>query len=167
MNLQAMPTFDGPSVAAALRSGGVTHVIWVPDSNIGTWESALLAEPSLQLIRVCREGEALGVAAGLLLGGKRPIVLIQCTGLFEAGDALRNVVHDLGLPLFLFVGLRGHLAAQKGKTSDTCPRFSEPIMRAWQVPYVLLDEKHSPADLAAEVQRAWAERRAGAVLWAE
>jgi sulfopyruvate decarboxylase TPP-binding subunit len=162
-----MSAFDGPAVVAALKRCGITHVVWVPDSNIGTWEPALLAESSVQLIRVCREGEAVGVAAGLLLGGKRPIVLIQCTGLFEAGDSLRNVVHDMGLPLFLFVGLRSHLAAQKGKTSDTCPRFSEPIVQAWQIPYVLLDEKHSPADLEAEYQRARAENRAGAVLWAE
>ena len=92
---------DGPSVVAALKSCGVTHVIWIPDSELGTWEPALLAEPALRLIRVCREGEAMTVAAGLLLGGKKPIVLVQCTGLFEAGDALRNVVHDLKLLLFL------------------------------------------------------------------
>ena len=99
-----MSTFDGPAVVSALKRCGVTHVVWVPDSSIGTWEPALLAEPSLTLLRACREGEAIGIAAGLLLGGKRPLVAIQCTGLFEAGDALRNVVHDLRLPLFLFVG---------------------------------------------------------------
>src|SRR4051812_46296432 len=122
-----MPTFDGPAVVAALKSCGITHVVWVPDSLIGTWEAALVAEPSLQLIRACREGEALGIAAGLLLGGKRPIVFIQCTGLFEAGDALRNLIHDLRLPLFLFVGVRSYYAHQQGKTSDTCPVFTEPI----------------------------------------
>src|SRR5262245_47386202 len=91
---------DGPSVVAALVEGGVTHLVWIPDSELGLWEDAILAEPRLQLVRVCREGEAIAVAAGLLIGGKRPIVLIQCTGFFEAGDALRNFVHDLKLPLF-------------------------------------------------------------------
>src|SRR5437899_3353816 len=158
---------DGPSVVAALKECGVTHVIWIPDSELGTWEPALRACPGISLIRVCREGEAIGVAAGLLLGGKRPIVLIQCTGLFEAGDSLRNVVHDMRLPLFLLVGLRSHLAHQQGKSSDTCPLFSEPIMQTWQVPYVVLDDRHTAADLAAEYQRARAEQRAGAVLWAE
>ena len=104
---------DGPSVVAALKDAGVTHVIWIPDSDLGTWELALRADPDLRLIRVCREGEAIAVAAGLLLGGQRPIVAIQCTGLFEAGDALRNVVHDLKLPLFLVVGVRSYYAHQK------------------------------------------------------
>src|SRR2546426_8864989 len=94
--LRAMDSamLDGPSVVAALKACGVTHVVWIPDSELGLWEPALLAEPSLTLLRATREGEAITLAAGLLLGGKEPIVLIQCTGFFEAGDALRNVVHD-------------------------------------------------------------------------
>lgn len=159
--------FDGPTVAAALRDCGVTHVVWIPDSDLGTWEAALTATPGLSLIRVCREGEAFAVAAGLWLGGKKPIILIQCTGLFEAGDALRNVLHDLKLPLFFVVGVRSWFALRQGKTADTCPVFTEPILKAWQIPYVLLDDRHSAADLAAAYRRAEAEQRAGAVLLAE
>jgi sulfopyruvate decarboxylase TPP-binding subunit len=158
---------DGASVAAALRESGVTHVVWIPDSELGTWESALLAEPGLHLIRVCREGEAIAVAGGLLLGGKRPVVLIQCTGLFEAGDALRNIVHDLKLPLFLVVGVRGYHAHQKGATADTCPVYTEPIMRAWQIPYTLLDTGHAATDLAEAYRQTVVENRARAVLLAE
>jgi sulfopyruvate decarboxylase TPP-binding subunit len=158
---------DGPAVVAALKDCGVTDVVWLPDTELGRWEAAMSGDPRLRLIRVCREGEALAVAAGLLIGGRRPIVLIQCTGLFEAGDALRNVVHDLGLPVFLVVGARSHLAHRQGPTSDTCPQFTEPILRAWRIPYDLLDEHSGPPDLAAAYRRAWDERRAGAVLLAE
>jgi sulfopyruvate decarboxylase subunit alpha len=158
---------DGPSVAAALCECGITHVVWIPDSEIGTWEPALTRTPQLTLLRVCREGEAFGLAAGLWLGGKKPIILIQCTGLFEAGDALRNVIHDLKLPLFFLVGVRSYYAHQKGATADTCPVFTEPILRAWQIPYTLLDRRHSAADLAAAYRQAQAENRAGAVLLAE
>jgi sulfopyruvate decarboxylase TPP-binding subunit len=158
---------DGPSVVAALETSGVTHVVWIPDSELGTWEPALSANQGIQLIRVCREGEAIAVAAGLLLGGRRPIVVVQCTGLFEAGDALRNVVHDLKLPLFLIVGLRSYYAYQQGTTRDTCPVFAEPILRTWQIPYQLLDRRHTAADLAAAYWTAQAESRAGAVLIAE
>src|SRR5471032_1783196 len=96
---------DGPSLVAALKSCGITHVIWIPDSELGTWDAALSADSDLALIRVCREGEAFTLAAGLYLGGMRPIVLVQCTGLFEAGDALRNVLFDMKLPLFFVVGV--------------------------------------------------------------
>jgi sulfopyruvate decarboxylase TPP-binding subunit len=158
---------DGPSVVAALKECGITHVVWIPDSEVGTWEAALRAEPALQLLRVCREGEAFAVAAGLYLGGRRPLIVLQCTGLFEAGDALRNVLHDLKLPLFMVIGLRSYYAHQQGTTRDTCPVFAEPILNAWQVPYVLLDRRHTAADLAAAYRQAQAEQRAGAVLLAE
>jgi sulfopyruvate decarboxylase subunit alpha len=158
---------DGPSVVAALKQCGVTHVVWVPDSTTGTWEAALAADPGLALVRVCREGEAVAVAGGLLLGGRRPVVVVQCTGLFEAGDALRNFVHDLKLPLFFVVGVRSYYAHKKGASADTCPVFTEPVLRAWQVPYVVLEERHTAADLAAAYRQARAEGRAGAVLLAE
>jgi sulfopyruvate decarboxylase TPP-binding subunit len=154
-------------VVAALKECGVTHVIWIPDSEIGTWESALLAEPALQLVRVCREGEAMAVAAGLILGGRQPVVVIQCTGLFEAGDALRNVIYDMKLPLFVVIGVRSYYAARQGKTKDNCPVFTEPILQAWQIPYTLLDRNHTAADLATAYRQARAEKRAGAVLVAE
>jgi sulfopyruvate decarboxylase TPP-binding subunit len=158
---------DGRSVAAACKACGITHVVWIPDSELGIWEPALLAEPNVQLIRVCREGEALAVAAGLLLGGKRPIVLIQCTGFFEAGDAFRNVVHDMKLPLFLVIGIRSYYAHKQGATADTCPVFTEPIVQAWKLPYTILDKRHTAADLAAAYRQAMAENRAAAVLLAE
>ena len=158
---------DGPSVAAALKRCGITHVVWIPDTELGTWDAALTAAADLALIRVCREGEAFAVAAGLHLGGKKPIVVIQCTGLFEAGDALRNVLFDMKLPLFLIVGVRSYYAHRQGRGGDNCPVFTEPILRAWQLPYVLLDERHTAADLAAAYRQARDENRAGAALLAE
>jgi sulfopyruvate decarboxylase TPP-binding subunit len=158
---------DGPSVVAALKACNITHVVWIPDSEIGTWEPALLAEPSLTLVRACREGEAIAIAAGLILGGKKPVVVIQCTGFFEAGDALRNIVHDLKLPLFLIVGIRSYFAHQEGKSSDSCPVFMEPIAQAWKLPYVVFDQNHTGDDLAREYQKAMTENRPGAILLAE
>lgn len=158
---------DGPAVAGALKACGVTHVIWIPDSELGQWDEALRSTPGLQLIRVCREGEAFAVAAGLYLGGKQPIILIQCTGLFEAGDSLRNFVHDLKIPLFFVVGVRSWYARQQGRGSDTCPVFTEPILQAWRIPYSFLDPKNLAEQLAAAYQQARRDQRATAVLLAE
>lgn len=159
---------DGPAVVAALKRQGATHAIWIPDSELGTWEAALIAADGVPLVRVCREGEALAVAAGLWLGGQQPVVIVQCTGFFEAGDALRNVTHDMHIPLFLIVGVRSYYLHQEGKTADSCPVFTEPILQAWRIPYVVLDpRRHSADDLAREYRRALDEKRSGAVLIAE
>jgi sulfopyruvate decarboxylase TPP-binding subunit len=130
--------FNGPQIVDLLSELGITHVVWVPDSTLGQWEAALAAAAEIQLVRVCREGETWAVAAGLHLGGARPLVIIQCTGLFESGDALRNAVHDYKLPLFAIVGYRSYLN-QSTLPGDTCLVFTEPILDAWQLDYRLID----------------------------
>ncbi len=159
---------DGPAVVVALETCGVTHVVWIPDSHLGTWEPALLQSNSIRLIRACREGEAIAIAGGLLLGGARPVVMIQCTGLFEAGDALRNIVHDLKLPLVLIVGVRSFIAHQAGTSADNCPTFTGPILDAWKMPQTLIDpSRQSTSDLIAAVRNLQRGGQAGAILVAE
>lgn len=158
---------DGPAVAALLGRLGFTHAVWVPDSALGRWEPALSVAGGPRLVRATREGEAIGLAAGLLLGGARPLVLMQCTGLFEAGDALRNVVHDLGLPLHLLVGVRSWHAAREGRSADNCPHFTEPLVRAWRLPFRWLDGPDPLADLEAALSAWQATGTAGVALLPE
>ncbi|MER3416654.1 MAG: hypothetical protein C4297_10635 [Gemmataceae bacterium] len=133
---------------------------------MGQWEEALRTGP-LRLVRATREGESIGIAGGLLLGGLQPVVAMQCTGFFEAGDALRNIVHDLHLPLFVILGLRSYQAYRSGRTTDSCPIFVEPILCAWRLPYVVLDIQHTAGDIVDHYKRAWAEQKAFVVCLPE
>ena len=130
--------FSGQQIVSEFRRMGITHVVFLPDSTLGLWEDAMNDAEDLQVVRVCREGEAWAVAAGLYLGGKNPLVMIQCTGLFESGDALRNVVHDYKLPLFGVIGYRSYLS-QASIPGDTCLTFTEPILKAWNLDYCFID----------------------------
>jgi hypothetical protein len=157
---------DSAQVVRLIEEAGFTHVVWIPDSYVGPWETALASSDKLRLIRACREGEAIAIAGGLMLGGARPLVVIQCTGFFEAGDALRNIVHDLKLPLKLIVGVRSYQAHLAGKTSDNCPVFTEPIARAWHLPFKVLAE---PMDthFAANIRELAASHNAQLLLLGE
>ncbi len=155
---------DGHAAAAALQTCGVTHLVWIPDSHLGSWESAL-NQGTIPLIRACREGEAIAIAGGLLLGGKKPVVIMQCTGLFEAGDALRNIVHDLQLPLVMIIGVRSYYARQAGRSQDNCPDFTIPILDAWKIPWSLYDTARADAgEFIAQLRRFHREEHAGAIL---
>jgi sulfopyruvate decarboxylase TPP-binding subunit len=158
--------FRGEQVANTLAELGVTHVVSVPDSTIGRWERALQGDARLRLVRVCREGEAWGVAAGLYLGGARPVVLMQCTGLFESGDSLRNVLHDWQLPVQSIIGLRSYLS-QEALPGDTCLVFTEPILAAWQIPYVFVATESQTRLLSDHFEKCIAYGVPGAVLIAE
>ena len=104
-------------------------------------------------MRVCREGETWQVAAGLHLGGAQPIVLIQCTGLFESGDALRNAVHDWKLPIFSIIGYRSYLN-QDTLPGDTCLVFTEPVLDAWKIDYKLHHVAVAVSDASPSTTRA-------------
>jgi sulfopyruvate decarboxylase TPP-binding subunit len=157
----------GPDIVATLERRGFTHVVWIPDSEVGQWDAALAASAKLRLIRPTREGEAIAIAGGLCLGGATPLLIIQCTGLFEAGDSLRNFVHDLKLPLVFVIGLRSYTAHKQGRSIDTCPVYTEPILQAWKLPYTVLDRGWTAAQLEAALKQVQDSGRAGAVVLAE
>lgn len=161
-----MILIDPPTIAEFVTVNQITHFVWIPDSTIGIWHETLAATRSLRVIQPAREGEAIAIAAGLWLGRARPIVAMQCTGLFEAGDALRNAVHDLRAPLFFFVGCRSYFA-QRSESSDTAPVFAEPILRAWSLDYALVKSPQSARALSQAYQSAQHSGKAYAVLIAE
>lgn len=158
--------FTGPQIVDLLTELGITHVVWVPDSTLGQWEQALVASPRLELIGVCREGEAWAVAAGLYLGGAVPLVMIQCTGLFESGDSLRNVLHDYRLPLFAIIGYRSYLS-EATLPGDTARIYTEPILQAWQIDYRLIDAPEKFRLIAEHYHACRKAEKSGAVLIAE
>jgi sulfopyruvate decarboxylase TPP-binding subunit len=158
--------FTGEQVAALFTELGVTHVVTVPDSTIGKWGDAIERTAGLRLVRVCREGEAWAVAAGLYFGGARPVVLIQCTGLFESGDSLRNVIHDWKLPIFSVIGYRSFLN-QDTLPGDTCLVFTEPLLDAWKIEYTLITTEAQLGEVRDHYRACFAVGKAGAALIAE
>lgn len=154
-------------IVNSLETAGFTHLVWVPDSHLGLWEPAL-ARSRLAPIRVTREGEAVGLAAGLMLGGARPLAVMQCTGFFEAGDAVRNVAYDLQLPLKMIVGVRSWTAHSLGKSADNCPRFADRLIRAWDLPHTLLDPAETSLEqLDIALRGLVGHPGPAAILWAE
>jgi sulfopyruvate decarboxylase TPP-binding subunit len=158
--------FTGEEVAEVLDQLGITHVATVPDSTIGQWQGAIERRGRTRLVRVCREGEAWEVAAGLHLGGAHPLVMIQCTGLFESGDAIRNVLHDWKLPIFSIIGYRSYLN-QDTLPGDTCLVFTEPVLETWKVDYRLLTRHEQLGEIASHYMACRSANRAGAILVAE
>jgi sulfopyruvate decarboxylase subunit alpha len=121
-----------------LNKNGVTHVVWLPDSETNFMYEQMVADPTLNLVPVCREGETMAIAAGLWVGGKKPVVLIQNTGLMESGDSVRGLALDINFPLVLMIGYRGW--TRHGVTTDSVARYTEPTLHAWGIEYYLVEE---------------------------
>ena len=93
------PRLTAGAVLNELHKNRVTHVVWLPDTETNFMFDRTAGDPTLQIVSVCREGEAMPIAAGLWVGGKRPVVMVQNTGLLESGDSVRGLSLDIGLPV--------------------------------------------------------------------
>jgi sulfopyruvate decarboxylase TPP-binding subunit len=145
----------GASAARTLgriRDLGFTHVLMIPDTEGRLLYEAVRAS-ALPLITPCREGESIAIAAGLWTGGQKPLVVIQNTGLMEAGDALRGCGLGCEIPLRLMVGWRGYAGALAGRPPiDSAYTYTEPLLAAWGIPWWrLLDDED--LDLLATMDR--------------
>jgi sulfopyruvate decarboxylase TPP-binding subunit len=118
-----------------IKKNGVTHVVGIPDNGSRVLYQKLRADPGSHVVSVTREGEAFALAAGLCLGGKKPMVLIQNTGFFESGDAFRGTALNMAIPLVMLIGYRGYKTMAGIGALDTAAVFFEPILKAWNVPY--------------------------------
>ena len=151
------------AVIDELLACGVTHAVWLVDSETGSMYDALVdAEKMgrLTTVPVCREGEAIPLAMGLLIGGKKPVVIIQNTGLFESGDALRGQAIDYELPIVMLIGYRGW-REDAASIVDSAAIYLEPVLDAYGVPHWLL-QGHNVRDLVVNAVKQ-AEQRRGPV----
>ena len=150
------------SIVAELKKNNFTHVVWLPDSETNFMYQLLVSEPSLDLVPVCREGETMAIAAGLWVGGKKPVVLIQNTGIFESGDSIRGLGLDVNQPLLMLIGYRGW--SRHGVTTDSAARYIEHILHAWGINYYLIETDEDAARISIALEEAERNKKPVAVL---
>ncbi len=150
------------SIIDELKRNSFTHVVWLPDSETNFMYHQLTADPEVTLVPVCREGETMAIAAGLWVGGKKPVVLIQNTGIFESGDSIRGLGLDVSQPLVMLVGYRGW--DKHGITTDSAARFIEHILHAWGINYYLVETDDQASRISLAAEEAYRTSRPVAVL---
>jgi sulfopyruvate decarboxylase TPP-binding subunit len=150
------------TVLAEMKKQAVTHVVWLPDSETNWLYLLMKAEPSLTLVAVPREGTAASVASGLYAGGKKPLILIQNTGLMESGDSIRGWLLGMEVPVVLMVGLRGW--TRHGVTTDTAATYTERFLTAFNINYYLVENDADASRIAIAFEEAQKTKRPVAIL---
>jgi sulfopyruvate decarboxylase alpha subunit len=94
-------------IAAALVETGVETVAYVPDARLRGIVAAL--EPHTRVRTLTREEECIGYACGFAAAGGRTAVLMQCSGLGNALNAIGSFAlpYAIGIPIVL--SMRGTL----------------------------------------------------------
>ncbi len=153
------------TVLAQMKKNGVTHVVWLPDSETNWLYLLMKADPGLRLVGVSREGHACSIAAGLSAGGRKPIILIQNTGLMESGDSMRGWTMQMEVPVVLMVGYRGY--TRHGVNKDTAATYTERFLNAFNIQYYLVEEDGDAERISIAFEEAKRTKQPVAVLVAD
>src|ERR671929_516413 len=157
MNDAAMVALSPETVLGEMKKNGVTHVVWLPDSETNWLYLLMKAEPSLRLVGVNREGHACSIAAGLVAGGRKPLILIQNTGMMESGDSIRGWLLGLNVPVVMMIGYRGW--TRHGTTTDTAATYTERFLMAFGLNYYLVESDADAPRITAAFEEAERTRR--------
>ena len=162
MSQQQTEILQPETLIEEFKKNGVTHVVTIPDSETNYLYELMIRQPWLDVIPVCREGESVSTALGLNIAGKTPVVLIQNTGMMEAGDSIRGMALDAGFPLVMVVGYRGW--TRRGITPDSAARYTEPFLHAFGLNYYLVEHDSDGSRISEAFKEARATRRPVVVL---
>src|SRR5205809_4822912 len=125
-------------VCAGLHAAGSRHVVYVPDNPLSHVLRILRGSfPDVTTTLATREEEAFGIAAGLYLGGARPTVMLQSSGLGNSLNALTSLLVPYRIPVLIVISLRGD-AGEWNAAQIPMGRADRPLFHAIRTPHATI-----------------------------
>ncbi|WP_407415344.1 sulfopyruvate decarboxylase subunit alpha [Methanobrevibacter sp.] len=91
----------------ALKDTGINFIVSVPCVNLSKLLNMIDEDEEIIHVPVTREEEGIGICAGAYLGGKRPAILMQNSGLGNSINALKSLTELYKFPLLMIMSHRG------------------------------------------------------------
>jgi sulfopyruvate decarboxylase subunit alpha len=117
----------------ALKACDVKLIAALPE----TWLVHLIRQadedPAMTLVRIAREEEAIGIAAGAHLAGINSALLMQNHGFLAAINPIVSLALLYKIPLLMLISYRGHFG-EKDPWQTQGGLATEPVLRALNIP---------------------------------
>ena len=135
---------------AGLRDARIDFVSGLPDGWQRPLHEVVEEDPDIAYVPVANEGTGFAVCAGAWLGGKRPALVMENSGLRVAAENIARISLGTGVPVVLMLSYRGSV----GETEHWgIPHgiVVEPLLDALRIPYLVIER---PDDLRTAIVRA-------------
>jgi phosphonopyruvate decarboxylase len=138
---------SGAALAGLLEAQGYDFFTGVPCSMIESLIASLEIHPRLPYVPAVREDVAVGMAAGAWLAGRRPMVLMQNSGLGTSLNTLVSLSLMYRLPALLLVTWRGH-GGKDAPEHLLMGEISPSLLEMIRIPHRVLSAKTIAEDVA-------------------
>ncbi len=135
----------------ALKACGVEIISALPE----TWLVHLIRmaedDPDVQLVRLAKEEEGVGISAGAHLAGVKSAMLMQNHGFLASINGIVGLAHLYKIPLLMIISYRGEFG-EPDPWQTQGGGITLPVLDALQIPWVVLDEPEHVAQRIAKAQ---------------
>lgn len=138
-------------VIEGLHDAGVDFVSYLPETWMHDVFEGLVADDRFEVVLGTNENECVSIAAGAWLGGRRPVVLMENSGLRVAAEALARLGIGHGIPVLMIMPFRGDLGDHDWWAQGHAVTFL-PLLEALHIPYRVVE---TADDVAATIGEAW------------
>ena len=90
-----------------IKDSGINFIISVPCLFLKNILNIIDEKNEIFYLPVTREEEGVGIAAGAYLGGKKPAILMQNSGLGNSINAITSLLQYYEIPVIFFLSHRG------------------------------------------------------------
>ncbi|MBW1855413.1 MAG: sulfopyruvate decarboxylase subunit alpha [Deltaproteobacteria bacterium] len=122
-----------------------------------------LKNTSLTHIPVTREEEGVGIAAGISLGGGKPALIMQNSGLGNSINALLSLTKLYGLPLPLIISQRGG-KGEKVLAQMPMGKATTNLLKAARIDYVRIKKREDFIKMRKMIRKAFGNNRVTAII---
>jgi phosphonopyruvate decarboxylase len=130
-----------------LKNCGFDFFSGVPCSLLGPIIEHLSHGKDFQYVPATREDEALGIAVGAYMGGKKPVVLMQNSGLGNSIDALTSLVLLYKFPILLIISWRG-FEENDFIEHSLMGKYMQDFLKTMKIPTIILSKNDLPKQIA-------------------
>ena len=156
----------GPAILDAIKDSGVEIIVSVPD--IVTSEGLLRlvsSDADIRHVPLCKEDEGISICTALSYCGKRSLLMMQQTGMYDSVNSIRAIAVGYGHPVCMLIGLQGAEAGVPPNESDKhIVRVAQPVLDALEVEHHLLSYASDVDKIKPAIDKAYETSRPVALL---
>jgi sulfopyruvate decarboxylase subunit alpha len=139
------------AVYQALKNAGINFIVSIPCVNLGKLLERVECDSEITHVPVTREEEGFGIAAGAYMGGMKPAILMQNSGLGNSVNVLASLYELYKIPILMIMshrGTKGEFMSAQIPMGKSTPR----VLDALNIPYFKPDH---PEEALEDIENAW------------